>query len=121
MHEQYVTYSEISKIDLLAHFASKYGVKKKVLRIFLEMCERYGPLGVSEFIASFTKVSYREAVYVHRSVALHNELLHLLRHGAKISEEGVLSRISKGDVLVEEVNGERRIRGAYRDLVFRRA
>lgn len=121
---KYITYKDIKDVDLMAHFSSRHGIKKRAIETFIDMCDQWGCSRTHETIEALKgpacKLTYREIRYIHRAIRLHKELLSVLRPGAMISEEGILSRL-KDDVLVEVVNGERRIRGTYRQIVFRRA
>lgn len=119
---KYITYNNIKDIDLISQFSTRLGVSRKSVASLIEMCEMFGATRVLDVVGTFgssTVLSHRQVRYMQRSVQLHNELLGILKPGAKISEEGIVSRLRKDDEMLEVVNGEARIHGTYRDILLR--
>ena len=75
---------------------------------------------VSE-LAGTPKLSIRDIRYVTKVVALHNELLSILKFGGTITEQGIAGRKNFDPDLIETKDDVSMIRGTYPDLIFRLA
>lgn len=120
---KYIVFNDIKHVDLLQHFSSRYQVKKRIIETLIQMCEQWGPSRTHEVLQVTQTLSYRQVRYMHKCVLLHKDLLFILKPGGSITEKAIISRLEdRGWLeLVHEYNEDKRIKGTYRDLVFRKA
>ncbi len=119
---QYITYKDIRHVDLLDYFAKKYNVKRRVLETLVDMCHQWGAPRTHEVLQVTQPLTYRQVRYIYRCTLLHKDLLFVLRPGGSISERAIVDRAKDrgwDDLTCE--NGELKIKGSYRTLVFRKS
>jgi len=108
---------------LLQHFSRRYKVKKRVIETLVQMCDQWGAARTHEVLQVAQPVTYRQVRYIHKCVLLHKDLMFILKPGGSITEKAIVSRLEdRGWIeLVHVYNDNKRIKGTYRELVFRKA
>jgi hypothetical protein len=119
----FIVYNDIKHVDLFQHFSRRYKVKKRVIETLVQMCDQWGPARTHEVLQVAQPVTYRQVRYIHKCVLLHKDLLFILKPGGSITERAILERLEdRGWLeLIHEHKDTRRIKGTYRELVFRKA
>lgn len=129
MTQIYTTYQSLVQRDPIEHFAKEKSLPVRVVRSHIVLCDILGYSRTIEILNGATgdksSFSYRELQYMHKTVKAHATILLALKKSkatkAYLSEDFFISRMEGSfDELIEEINGERKIRGSYRDLILKR-
>ena len=121
--QAFVTYKDIKNIDLFEHFSKRYNVKKRVVETLVLMCDQWGAPRTHEVLQITKPLTYRQVRYIHRCIKLHKDLLFILKPGGHICEANIVERLKDRDWhdLYTETESIKKIKGTYRQLVFRKA
>lgn len=124
MQYRYLTYQDVNTKNPYRFFADKHGMSEMAINFVISLCNEHGATKTHQIVAELAgtpKLSIRDIRYITKVVALHNELVSILKHGGTITEQGIAGRKNFDPDIIETIDEVSRVRGTYRELIFRRA
>lgn len=124
LNNRYLTYSDVKNKNPYRFFAEKHGMSELAITFVITLCNEHGATKTHQIVAELAgnpKLSIRDIRYITKVVALHNELLSVLKYGGTITEQGIAGRKNFDPDIIDTVGEVSRVRGTYRELIFRRA